>query len=46
MGPLSGLKVLEMAGILAGPAVGFFLAELGADVVKLENPQGGDATRG
>ena len=46
MGPLSGLKVLEIAGILAGPAVGFFLAELGADVVKLENPQGGDATRG
>jgi crotonobetainyl-CoA:carnitine CoA-transferase CaiB-like acyl-CoA transferase len=46
MGPLSGLKVLEVAGILAGPAVGYFLAELGADVVKLENPQGGDPTRG
>ncbi|MFN8606501.1 MAG: CaiB/BaiF CoA-transferase family protein [Vulcanimicrobiota bacterium] len=46
MAPLSGLRVLEMAGILAGPAVGYFLAELGADVVKLENPHGGDATRG
>ena len=46
MGPLHGLKVLELASILAGPAVGYFLAELGADVVKVENPDGGDATRG
>lgn len=46
MGPLHGLRVLELASILAGPAVGYFLAELGADVVKVENPQGGDATRG
>lgn len=38
--------MLELASILAGPAVGYFLAELGADVIKIENPQGGDATRG
>jgi len=45
--PLSGLRVLELATILAGPAVGNFLAEMGADVVKVENPRtGGDATRG
>jgi len=45
--PLAGLRVLELSTILAGPAVGLFLAELGADVVKLENPsQGGDPTRG
>jgi len=45
--PLSGLRVLELAGVLAGPAVGMFLAELGADVVKVENPRtGGDVTRG
>lgn len=45
--PLAGLKVLELATILAGPAVGVFFAELGADVIKAENPRlGGDATRG
>ena len=44
--PLSGLKVLELASVLAGPAVGTFLAELGASVIKIENPKtGGDVTR-
>ena len=39
--------VLELAAILAGPTVGMFLAELGARVIKVENPHtGGDATRG
>lgn len=40
-----GLKVLELAGVLAGPAVGQFFAELGAEVVKVENSIGGDVTR-
>ena len=41
-----GLKVLELASVLAGPAVGTFLAELGAEVIKVENPKaGGDVTR-
>ncbi len=43
---LKDLLVIETAGVLAGPAVGMFFAELGARVVKLENPrQGGDVTR-
>lgn len=42
----SSLKVVELAGVLAGPAVGMFLAELGARVIKIENPKtGGDMTR-
>ncbi|MEW6279172.1 MAG: CoA transferase [Candidatus Eremiobacterota bacterium] len=45
--PCTDLRVIELAGILAGPAVGCFFAELGADVVKVENPAtGGDPTRG
>lgn len=44
--PLQGLKVIEIAGVLAGPAVGMFLAELGARVIKIENKRaGGDMTR-
>jgi crotonobetainyl-CoA:carnitine CoA-transferase CaiB-like acyl-CoA transferase len=42
---LSGLKVLELSSILAGPSVGSFLAELGAQVLKIEHPAGGDPTR-
>src|SRR5690606_1756772 len=43
---LSDLKVIELASVLAGPGVGQFLAELGADVVKVENLRtGGDVTR-
>jgi crotonobetainyl-CoA:carnitine CoA-transferase CaiB-like acyl-CoA transferase len=42
----SGLKVLELASVLAGPSVGQFFAELGADVTKVENLKtGGDVTR-
>ena len=40
-----GLKVVEFAGVLAGPAVGNFFSELGAEVIKMENPNGGDVTR-
>lgn len=43
--PFSGLKVIELANVLAGPSVGMFFAELGADVLKIENPRGGDITR-
>jgi crotonobetainyl-CoA:carnitine CoA-transferase CaiB-like acyl-CoA transferase len=43
---LRDLKVLELASVLAGPSVGQFFAELGAEVVKIENPKnGGDVTR-
>ncbi|MCB9090399.1 MAG: CoA transferase [Calditrichae bacterium] len=42
----SNLIVLELASVLAGPAVGMFFAELGATVIKVENPAGGgDVTR-
>jgi crotonobetainyl-CoA:carnitine CoA-transferase CaiB-like acyl-CoA transferase len=41
-----GLKVLELASVLAGPAVGMFFAELGAEVIKIENAStNGDVTR-
>lgn len=44
--PFKELKVIELASVLAGPAVGMFFAELGAEVVKIENPKtGGDITR-
>ncbi len=43
---LRDLKVIELAGVLAGPAVGLFFAELGAQVIKVENPNTeGDITR-
>ena len=41
-----GLKVIELASVLAGPAVGMFFSELGAEVIKVENKTtGGDMTR-
>lgn len=41
-----GLKVIELASVLAGPAVGMFFSELGAEVTKIENKStGGDVTR-
>jgi len=44
-GPLSGLKVIELAHIMAGPFCGQLLADMGADVIKVEKVPGGDDTR-
>lgn len=44
--PLAGIKILELASVLAGPSVGMFFAELGAEVLKVENvTTNGDVTR-
>lgn len=43
--PLKGLKVVELARILAGPWIGQTLADLGADVIKVEAPEGDDTRR-
>jgi len=44
-GPLAGLKVIELAHIMAGPVCGLMLADMGADVIKVEKVPGGDDTR-
>ena len=44
--PLAGLRIIELASVLAGPSIGMSLAELGAEVIKIENPTTeGDVTR-
>lgn len=43
---MAGVRVLEFGQIAAGPFAGSLLADLGADVVKVENPKGGDGMRG
>ncbi|MDX5445743.1 MAG: CoA transferase [Zoogloeaceae bacterium] len=44
-GPLAGMKVLELAQIMAGPTCGTLLADMGADVIKVEKIPGGDDSR-
>jgi crotonobetainyl-CoA:carnitine CoA-transferase CaiB-like acyl-CoA transferase len=44
-GPLAGMRVLELAQIMAGPTCGMMLADMGADVVKVEKLPGGDDSR-
>ena len=45
IGPLAGLKVVEFAHIMAGPVCGLMLADMGADVIKVEKMPGGDDSR-
>jgi crotonobetainyl-CoA:carnitine CoA-transferase CaiB-like acyl-CoA transferase len=44
--PLTGLKVVDFTRVIAGPVAAMILSDLGAEIVKLEHPKGGDDTRG
>jgi crotonobetainyl-CoA:carnitine CoA-transferase CaiB-like acyl-CoA transferase len=43
--PLKGVRVLELAHIVAGPSAGLIMADLGAEITKVEHPSGGDTAR-
>ena len=44
MGPIAGLKIVDMTSVLMGPSASQMLADMGADVIKIEAPDG-DVTR-
>ena len=44
-GPLADLKVIDASSVVAGPACARYLADFGADVIKVERPDGGDTLR-
>lgn len=44
-GPLHGYKIIDLTGMISGPMATMLLADQGADVIKVENPNGGDHTR-
>jgi len=44
-GPLHGIHVVELSTMITGPLTGMLLADMGADVIKVENPEGGDPFR-
>jgi len=43
--PLDGIRVIEFCSVAAGPFCAMLLADMGADVIKVENPDGGDSMR-
>ena len=43
--PLEGIRVIDMSHVIAGPLASLYLAQLGAEVIKIEAPQGGEVMR-